>query len=133
MSTHYETLQVHPKATAEVIKASYIALIKANHPDRAKTLKEGVKATAKCAELNDAYAVLKDAPKRQAYDAQLAIDTKAHVRRRKPRAENGVSREPHPYEQQSYPDPRGILAEEIEDFMRRTSGRFIDELFRGAR
>lgn len=60
---HYRLLHVQADAPAEVIKASYRALMALHHPDVG-----GDHTTA--ALINDAYAVLSDAARRTAYDAQ---------------------------------------------------------------
>ena len=60
---YYRILQVDPRACDEVIKASYLALMKVNHPDT-KATKGG---TARL--INEAYETLSDAAKRAAYDA----------------------------------------------------------------
>lgn len=61
--SHYDTLQVHPKAEPAVITAAYKALAKMHHPDRKDTVGMVFKA------VNDAYEVLSDPDKRRAYDA----------------------------------------------------------------
>lgn len=62
---YYRLLHVQADAPPEVIKASYRALMLLNHPDRGGDHTEAVL-------LNEAYAVLYDAEKRKAYDAQRA-------------------------------------------------------------
>lgn len=62
---YYRLLHVQADAPAEVIKASYRALMLLNHPDRGGDHAEAVL-------LNEAYAVLCDAEKRKAYDVQRA-------------------------------------------------------------
>lgn len=57
----YLTLEVSPRASAEVIKAAYHALAKVNHPDR-----KGSEQRLK--NLNAAYATLSDAKERAALD-----------------------------------------------------------------
>lgn len=57
----YATLQVSPVAEDVVIHAAYRALIRRHHPDRGGT-------PAMAQRLNAAYAVLRDARARQAYD-----------------------------------------------------------------
>jgi len=60
----YALLQVHPKASREVIKKAYHALMQKNHPDRGGDL-----TLAK--QLNLAYDILIDDAKRQHYDQQI--------------------------------------------------------------
>ncbi len=58
---YYKLLQVHYDASFEVIKAAYLRLTKAYHPDSSKALPDGITA------LNEAYSVLKDAKLRTEY------------------------------------------------------------------
>ncbi|GIW22081.1 MAG: hypothetical protein KatS3mg068_1088 [Candidatus Sericytochromatia bacterium] len=59
----YEILQVHPKASADVIKKAYYTLMQQNHPD-----KGGSDEIAK--KITEAYQVLKDENLRKKYDLQ---------------------------------------------------------------
>lgn len=63
---YYEVLQVHQAAEPEVIQAAYRRLSLKYHPD----VYHGSDAQQRMARLNAAYAVLSDATKRAAYDAQ---------------------------------------------------------------
>lgn len=65
---HYRLLHVQTDAPAEVIKASYRALMTVHHPDVG-----GDHGTAVL--LNEAYAVLSDTAQRAAYDARRAART----------------------------------------------------------
>lgn len=65
MRNLYEVLEVSPKASSEVITASFKALSKRYHPDR----KGGSEAAQK--EIGEAYSVLSDPAKRKVYDEQL--------------------------------------------------------------
>ncbi len=60
---HYRLLHVQYDAPAEVIKASYRALMSLHHPDKGGEAAEAVM-------LNQAYSVLSDAARRTQYDAQ---------------------------------------------------------------
>jgi len=62
MRDHYEVLQVHPRAEAEVIRAAYRALARKYHPDLGGSPRRMI-------ELNDAWDVLGDAARRAEYDA----------------------------------------------------------------
>lgn len=73
---YYEILQVHPKASPEVIQNAYRALVKKYHPDVYTGDKET--ATKIMALINDAYAVISDPEKRKQYDAFLASKQQTH-------------------------------------------------------
>lgn len=60
----YEVLQVHPSAVPQVIEAAYRALARLHHPDRSRR----PNADATMAELNRAYAELRDPERRSAHD-----------------------------------------------------------------
>jgi len=63
---YYETLQVSPRADAEVIEAAYRVLARRFHPD----LNPSPAATARMARLNAAWETLGDARRRSAYDRE---------------------------------------------------------------
>jgi molecular chaperone DnaJ len=84
--THYQVLQVHPKATADEIKQSYRQLAKKFHPDV-----NGGKTNADLIiKINAAYEILGDDLKRRAYDYLLQPEvviprqqqSSAHIPRR---------------------------------------------------
>ncbi|MHB8995296.1 MAG: DnaJ domain-containing protein [Armatimonadota bacterium] len=64
---HYEILQVHPKASAEIIKRAYRTLCGLHHPDIVPP-QERAEADRKMALINAAYAVLIDPSARREYD-----------------------------------------------------------------
>lgn len=66
----YDTLQVSPSASPEVIRAAYRAMVQRHHPDRHPDQPD---AASRTAALNAAYAVLSDPQLRQAYDRQHAV------------------------------------------------------------
>jgi len=66
MADYYQVLQVSPGADAEAIQAAYRALCKQYHQD---TGRQGA-SVEMMRLINEAYAVLSDATRRQAYDAQ---------------------------------------------------------------
>jgi curved DNA-binding protein CbpA len=76
--SHYDLLEVSPKASAEVIRAAYKSLMQRHHPDKNHN---GAASTAQTALLAQAYAVLGDAQRRRAYDASLAPLQEATGRR----------------------------------------------------
>lgn len=70
-STHYETLQVIPSASPEVIRAAYRCLAQYLHPDRSPPgLREECERLIRL--VNEAYAVISDPAGREAYDRWLA-------------------------------------------------------------
>jgi DnaJ-class molecular chaperone len=70
--THYDTLEISPKAQPETVSAAYRSLCKRAHPDQwpndAAKRKAGEERMKKYTE---AYSVLKDADKRREYDGSL--------------------------------------------------------------
>lgn len=69
MSTHYQTLQVSPRATAAEIKQAYRQLAKQHHPDVSGSDPDRIVA------INGAYEVLGDVRRRQEYDRSLQRGT----------------------------------------------------------
>ena len=67
MKDYYEVLEVHPKASGDIIKKAYQTLARRYHPDLS-TLSEA-ESTRRMSELNEAYQILSDPVKRQAYDS----------------------------------------------------------------
>ena len=74
MKDYYEILQVHPKASLDIIKKAYITLAKKYHPDTTELDAETAQQMMK--DLNEAYAVLSDASRREAYDQTVRNQTK---------------------------------------------------------
>jgi hypothetical protein len=67
--TFYEVLNVSPDAEPVVIEAAYRALMKKYHPDQGGAERGDSAAPGRSAtEINRAYAVLRDAPRRAEYD-----------------------------------------------------------------
>lgn len=66
--SHYDTLEVSNKASAETIRAAYKSLMQRYHPDRNIGDAE---ATARAVSIQQAYEVLSDADKRAVYDLGL--------------------------------------------------------------
>ena len=62
----YEILQVHVKAAPEVVEAAYRALARLHHPDRS----DESAADETMADLNWAYAILREPDLRTAYDSR---------------------------------------------------------------
>lgn len=70
MKNYYEILEVHPKASEEIIKKIYKLKIKQNHPDLFQG-EEKTKAEEITKELTEAYNVLSNEEKRKNYDLEL--------------------------------------------------------------
>ncbi|EMR01060.1 J domain-containing protein [Cesiribacter andamanensis] len=64
MKNYYSILQLAPAATQPEIKKAYRMLVKKHHPDVATTAAGGISIQ----EINEAYRVLSNPQKRQAYD-----------------------------------------------------------------
>lgn len=72
----YRILQLHPSAVPELVEAAYRTLARLHHPDRS----DDPESSAAMAELNWAYATLRDAAQRAAYDrtsVAIAVDVAA--------------------------------------------------------
>lgn len=67
MNNYYEILGVPANSSKEEIKKAYVALAKKYHPDVTSLPKE--EAEKAMAAINEAYAVLSDANKRNCYDS----------------------------------------------------------------
>ena len=66
--THYDLLEVSPKASIEVVRAAYKSLMQRHHPDKNGNASE---ATKQASQIAQAYAVLSDPQRRCAYDETL--------------------------------------------------------------
>jgi hypothetical protein len=72
--THYDTLEISPKASPEVVRAAYRSLMQRFHPDR----RPGDAAAAlRAAAITEAYDVLGDPARRAVYDENLAVRSPA--------------------------------------------------------
>lgn len=79
MKNYYDVLQVGQKATQEQITESYRLLAQMYHPDRfAGNDQKCRKANGMMRELNEAYQVLRDPVRRQAYDQALRPVVRRH-------------------------------------------------------
>lgn len=65
--THYDELEVSPRASAETIRAAYLSLSKRYHPDVAKQKN----AAERMKQINAAWTVLQDPEKRKEYDRKI--------------------------------------------------------------
>jgi len=102
----YQVLQVSDKASAEVIRAAWAALVRECHPDGPKP------NAARARALNEAYAALKDPVKKVALDRQLA----AKSEKPKPMRKRSTAVYAVPNYPAAYPDPYpGISQEDIDN------------------
>jgi molecular chaperone DnaJ len=95
-TTHYQTLQITPRATAAEIKQAYRQLAKQHHPD----VNRSSAAADRIVVINAAYEVLSDPRRKQDYDRSLQrdvpIDLEAKI------AQNRSTRKPS--QQRATPD-----------------------------
>ena len=70
MKKYYEILEVHPKASTEVIEKAYRVLVKKYHPDLYSGEKR-IYAEKKIRDINEAYKILSDEFLREQYDIEL--------------------------------------------------------------
>jgi len=69
MGSHYDLLQVNPRATAAEIRAAYKQLVNKYHPDQYAGHPLEDLASRRLSELNEAYRILSDPKLRARYDA----------------------------------------------------------------
>lgn len=69
---YYEILEVHPKASPEIIRKAYLALSKKYHPDT--TLEDKNYATQQMTMLNEAYRVLSNTESHKQYDRSYNLE-----------------------------------------------------------
>ena len=72
---HYEVLGVAPDAPTPVIRAAFVTLARRHHPDRHATESAASQRDAerRMRTINEAWSVLSDAGRRQAYDRELGL------------------------------------------------------------
>ena len=69
-ANHYDTLEVSPKASAEVIRAAYKSLMQRHHPDKQA---DAANNSDRATHIAQAYAVLSDPGQRAAYDQTIQL------------------------------------------------------------
>ena len=74
---YYQILEVSQDAPASAIKSGYYAVSRRYHPDANRALQGEVRSNLEhvAKRVTEAYSVLRDARRRQAYDGQLAEDS----------------------------------------------------------
>ena len=100
---YYELLQVHPKASADIIKKAYQTLAKKYHPDLSKLPPE--EAGRHMSELNEAYRILSDPLARRQYD---------EARRQEQHQVRELPREQQPIHQNNIP-PRAARRHSVRE------------------
>jgi curved DNA-binding protein CbpA len=73
MKDHYSTLGVSPTSNASDIKKAYRALAIKFHPDRVQGA-DSITASEKMIEINEAFSILSDERRREAYDRDLLAE-----------------------------------------------------------
>ena len=84
--THYDTLEVSPRASAVVIQAAYRCLAQGHHPDKhgGSDLMDN-----KFKQISAAYSVLRDPAQREIYDRSQGLVTLANDRRGRSKPQTG--------------------------------------------
>ena len=67
-SDHYQVLGIHSSASLDQIRKAYRKLARRYHPDTNPEWEDDARATRRMAQLNEAYAVLRDPASRAEYD-----------------------------------------------------------------
>ena len=76
MIDYYEILEVHPKASQEIIKKAYLTLAKKYHPDT--TTLDKAFAEQKIKQINEAYKVLSNEQLRSEYDRKRSTNSSGY-------------------------------------------------------
>lgn len=73
---YYEILEIHPKASKEVVRAAYKSLMQRHHPDKNPNNSEAVHHATL---ISQAYEIISDGNKRAIYDIQLQKQLKNNL------------------------------------------------------
>lgn len=99
----YAILQVHPTASAEVIKKAYHVLMQKNHPDRGGDLQQAQR-------INQAYDVLIDTKKRAHYDQRLLRKQQLRVQMQQEKQRQAAKKARQKAEAERYRPPPELKA-----------------------
>lgn len=91
--SYYQLLQVEPTVSGRDLKRAYYTLSRTYHPDANRHHSDGVRSSCHRISkvLTEAYCVLRDPRKRQAYDAQLAAGGSLRIQLAEARAAHAKS------------------------------------------
>ena len=120
MKKYYEILEVHPKASQEIIEKAYRVLVKKYHPD----LYSGEKrlyAEKKLRDINESYKILSDEFLREQYDLELEkeieFDRMHSSNTRKDKKQNIVSNKKNKQEKDIYEQENTIEKHDVGTLM----------------
>jgi hypothetical protein len=109
MKDYYKILEIEPTATIEQIKAQYLFLTHAWHPDKFPSADLKAKAEEKIKEVNEAYRVLSDPSRRASYD--VALGPSFSSTKPAPQTQAQSAQEPSDYSSSQRCESCGIPAE----------------------
>lgn len=92
----YQVLGIKRSASADEIRSAYRDLVKKHHPDLFTASHEKTQATARLREINEAYAMLGNAERRQRYDERYVRKAQPRPRARPAPNRPRPSRPPRP-------------------------------------
>ena len=119
MKKYYEILEVHPKASKEIIEKAYRVLAKKYHPD----LYSGERrlyAEKKLRDINEAYKILSDEFLREQYDLELEKETefeRAYSNSKKNKKQNSATSKKDRREESQYGQAEPVEKHEVGTLM----------------